>query len=139
MTSTVSSQGILIRFLIALVLVYATYNPERFSYVHWVSRAVPDAVSPMLVLAGVVLIIGWTIYVRATRRSLGPLGLILTVAFFVTVTWLIVDVGIVPANSARALTHIVLVVLAAVLAVGMSWSGLRRRFSGQADVDDLDD
>ena len=139
MASSISPAGVLLRFLVALVLVYATYNPEKYSYLDWLRRSFPDSISPLLVLGGVVLIIGWTIFIRATRRSLGPIGLILAVAFFGTLTWLIVDVGIVPANSARALTHIVLVVLAAVLAVGMSWSSLRRGFSGQADVDDLDE
>jgi hypothetical protein len=34
---------------------------------------------------------------------------------------------------------VILVLLAAILGAGMSWSHLRRRWAGQADVDDIDD
>jgi Tfp pilus assembly protein PilO len=35
----------------------------------------------------------------------------------------------------QALAHVVLVVLAMILAVGMSWSHLSRRMTGQLDTD----
>ena len=38
----------------------------------------------MMALAGILLLIGWTIYLRATARSLGAFGLILAAAFFGT-------------------------------------------------------
>ena len=88
---------------------------------------------------GVVLLIGWTIYLRATLRSLGPFGLVLAVAFFGTLVWLLVDTGLIPANSVRAITYIVLVIISGVLAVGVSWSHVRRRITGQADVDEVDE
>ncbi len=30
--------GVFVRFVMALVLVYATYNPEGWSYFHWAER-----------------------------------------------------------------------------------------------------
>ena len=132
-----SPTGILARFLGALVLVFATYNPSGYSYFHW--TVATKSWSPYIVLAGVVLIVGWTVFIRATKRSLGLIGFLLALAFFGTLLWLIIDVGIVPANSTLAIAFVVEVLAAAILAVGMSWSHIRRRLSGQTDVDSLDD
>jgi len=38
----------------------------------------------------------------------------------------------------QAFSHLVLAVVAIVLAVGMSWSHVSRRLSGQIDTDDVD-
>ena len=35
MAQKFNSQGFLLRFIFALVLVYVTYNPTGFSYYHW--------------------------------------------------------------------------------------------------------
>jgi uncharacterized membrane protein len=90
-------------------------------------------------LAGITLVIGWVVYLGATGRSLGAWGVLLATAFFGTLIWLVVDLGIVPADSAQAITWLILIVVAIVLATGMSWSHIRRRLSGQADVDDVED
>ncbi len=136
-----SWKGFLVRFLFALVLVFATFNPSGYSYYHWVAAWIGDAArdnTAFLALAGVVLLIGWTILLRATLFSLGALGLILASAFFGVLLWLIVDVGLVPANSTTAITYLVLIALSGVLGTGVSWSHVRRRVSGQTDVDDVE-
>lgn len=130
--------GLLVRFLAGLVLVFASYNPEGWSYWHWALANLPDF-SVLKAFVGVVLLIGWTIYLRATVRSLGPFGLILAVAFFGTLIWLLVDTGILPADSVRAVSYIVLVIISGVLAVGVSWSHVRRRITGQIDVDEIEE
>ncbi|RCX33382.1 DUF6524 family protein [Thioalbus denitrificans] len=130
--------GLLLRFLVGLVLVFASYNPEAWSYWHWALANLPDF-SVLKAFVGVVLLIGWTIYLRATVRSLGPFGLILAVAFFGTLIWLLVDTGILPADSVRAVSYIVLVIISGVLAVGVSWSHVRRRITGQIDVDEIEE
>ena len=132
-----------LRLLFALVLVFATYNPENFSYYHW-------AIAPLLgggdasltvlhLFLGVVLLIGWVIFLRATMRALGAIGLVLAVAFFGTLLWLVVDYGLVSAENSRALSYLVLLGLAGVLSTGLSWSHIRRRLTGQLDVDETDD
>lgn len=132
-----SPTGILARFIGALVLVFATYNPSGYSFFHWTIAA--DGWSPYILIVGVVLLIGWTVFVRATKRSLGMIGFLLALAFFGTLLWLIIDVGIVPASSTLAIAYLVEVLAAGILAVGMSWSHIRRRLSGQIDVDEADD
>ena len=126
------------RVVIALALVFATFNPTGYSFYHWVWAELP-AFSALKAFAGVVLLIGWTIFIRATSRSLGAFGVILALAFFGTLFWLVTQWGLLPADSVAALTYIVLFVVGAVLGTGMSWSHVRRRLSGQADVDEVED
>ncbi len=131
-------QGILLRFLVAAVLVFATYNPLGWSYFHWVRGDLAN-ITAIKVFLGVLLLIGWTIFLRATLRSLGAFGLILAFAFFGTLIWLVVDAGLVPADSVTAMTWILETVLSGVLAAGVSWSHIRRRITGQVDVDEVED
>lgn len=126
-----------IRFIVALLLVFATYNPSGYSYYDWLWSTFPDY-TPLLAFSGVVLLIFWVIFIRATLRSLGPIGLVLAVAFFGALIWLLMDWNLVPTDSAITISYIVLIGLSAVLAIGMSWSHIRRRISGQTDVDDVD-
>lgn len=130
----ITPQGIGTRFIFALVMVFITYNPSGFSYVHWAASA---GFSPLVLLAGVALLIGWIIYVRATLRSIGTMGLILATVFFGAFVWLLIDWGLISLAETTAVTWIILIILAAVLAVGMSWSHIRRRMSGQMDTDDV--
>ena len=130
--------GFVLRWLFALALVLLTYNPHAYSYYHWALLAVPE-VSPEKAVAGIVLLIGWVIYLRATLRSLGPLGLGLAIAFFAALVWLLIGWGILSPESPTVLLYVVLVVVSLVLATGLSWSYVRRRLTGQSDVDDIDE
>jgi hypothetical protein len=138
-TSTeMSWSGIGLRFLIALFIVFLTYNPEGYSYLDWVFTKDSGSI-PLKIFAGIVLLIGWAIYIRATRRSLGMVGVLIAIAFFAALLWLLIDFHIVPANSVRAVTYIILFIIACLLATGLCWSHIRRRLSGQVDVDDMED
>ncbi|TNF91316.1 MAG: hypothetical protein EP297_16140 [Gammaproteobacteria bacterium] len=138
-TTRFSWQNFLIRFLFAILLVFSTYNPTDFSYYDWVLNNFPSNLNAVSAFAGIILIIGWTIYLRATWNSLGPFGLLLALAFFVAFIWLIIDAGWLVANKASVLTWIGLFIFSGVLAVGMSWSHIRRRLTGQIDIDDVED
>ncbi len=135
------SQGFMWRFIFALALVFITYNPSGLSYYHWLKSGLGEGelLTPPFAMVSVVLLIGWTIYLRATFRSLGGFGLLLAIAFFSIVIWWLVVLGPLGINSVSVFSYIVLFLLAAVLAVGMSWSHIRRRLSGQADMDDVDE
>jgi len=129
--------GFLLRLLAAFILVFSSYNPSGYSYYHWVSENI-DSLTPMIALAGVLLLVGWTILLRATFRSLGPFGLLLAAAFLGVLLWMMIDWGWFDADSLTAVTYIVLVVLSGILAIGVSWSHIRRRITGQIDVDDVE-
>lgn len=135
-------QSFLIRLVFALVLVYASYNPSGYSWFHWAKEtlfAESLSISPAFAMVTVVLLIGWVVYIRATLRSLGTLGLGLAFAFFGIIVWWLVDLGLIGVDSVSVITYIILFLLAAILATGMSWSHLRRRMSGQLDVDEVDE
>tara|TARA_R110002050_G_scaffold9504_1_gene33021 strand:- start:164423 stop:164854 length:432 start_codon:yes stop_codon:yes gene_type:complete len=135
-------QSFLLRLIFALVLVYASYNPSGYSFLHWAKEALfgeAVAISPPFAMSAVVLLIGWTIYIRATLLALGGFGLGLAFTFFAIIVWWIIDLGIIGFDSVSVMTYIALFILAAILATGMSWSHLRRRMSGQTDVDDIAD
>ena len=90
-------------------------------------------------MSAVILLIGWTIYIRATLRSLGSLGLALAFSFFAIIVWWLIDIGLLGADNISVMTYIILFILSAILATGMSWSHIRRKISGQVDVDDVDE
>jgi hypothetical protein len=101
------------RWIAALILVFATYNPAGKSYFHWAKNAFSgDGLQALHYFVGVILIACWTIFIIATERSLGALGSIIS-----TVAWL------------------ALFALGTLLAIGLSWSHIWRRISGQLEVD----
>ncbi|MEM7193739.1 MAG: DUF6524 family protein [Pseudomonadota bacterium] len=132
----------LLRFLFALVLVLVTYNPaEPYSFYHWALKPVLSSVETFDVtkgFVGVVLIIGWTIFLGATFRALGFFGLLLASLFFAMLTWFLIDREWLDIVNPSTVTWIILVCLSAVLATGLSWSHIWRRMTGQLDVDETD-
>jgi len=125
--------GLLLRFLIAVVLIFATYNPEGRSYYHWVSDGGP--ITPLKAFLGVCLAILWIFFLRSTMRSLGLLGTVLAAAFFGTLVWLLIGWLHIQAYG-KGLAYLILLCVAAVLATGSAFSLFRRRVTGQVDVDE---
>ncbi|MCW8950067.1 MAG: DUF6524 family protein, partial [Sedimenticola sp.] len=108
------------------------------SWYHWLVSA-ENIVDPLLALAAITLLIGWVIYLRATARSLGIVGTLLASALFATLVWALIHYQLISLSNTTLLAYIVLVILSAVMAIGLSWSHIRRRLSGQLDVDDRDE
>ena len=91
-----------------------------------------------MALAGIVLLIGWVIFLRATMRSLGVIGMILAVAFFGILIWVVLTYLPSLKGELEIMIWLFLTGLAGVLSVGISWSHIRRRMTGQIDVDETD-
>lgn len=125
------------RWVIAVVLVIATYNPTPWSFVTWVLQDLMSDL-PYKALAGVVLVIAYVIFLRATWRSIGAFGILLVVALFGALFWVLADLRLLDTANRDLVTWLILMVAATVLAIGVSWSHVRRRISGQADVDDVE-
>ena len=130
--------GFLARFFAAFMLLAATYNPTQYNYVKWVMGAQSGALS-MMVLAGLLLLIGYIIYLRATLRSIGAFGVLLVLALIGALLWVLYDMGLLDLQNSSVNTWLGLIALAVVLGVGLSWSHVRRALSGQADMDDVDE
>ncbi len=138
-----SAGGIAARVLTALVLVFATYNPEGRSYYHWALAPLIEGTAtsgPLSVkfLAGLALAAGWMVFLSATRRSLGIGGALLVLAIGGGIVWMLMDFGIVSANSARGITYVVEICTALMLGVGMTWSLMSKKITGQVDMDQTD-
>lgn len=131
----------LLRLAFALVVVFATYNPEGYSYFDWAIKPLFEDIgsfSVLKALVGLTLLIGWIILIRATFNALGFFGTLLAVAFFVLLVWLIIDQFDLSTDSLRVISYIVGFVIAAVLSIGVSWSHLRRKLTGQVDTDEIE-
>ncbi|WP_010140878.1 DUF6524 family protein [Oceanicola sp. S124] len=130
--------GFLTRWLVAFVLIAATYNPTEYNYVTWIMTNWPDFMS-VTVLFGLLLFVGYVIYLRATLRSIGVFGMGLVLAIAAALIWVLSDFGLLGLENRNSLLWIGIVSLSLVLGIGLSWSLIRRRLSGQVDMDDVDD
>ena len=84
------------------------------------------------------LLIGYIIYLRATLRSIGAFGMMLVLAVVGAGLWVLYDLGVLRLDDPSMNVWLGLGALSFVLAIGLSWSIVRRALSGQADVDDVD-
>jgi hypothetical protein len=129
--------GFLLRWVCAFLLLAATFNPTDYNYVQWV-RSYGGMNVSIAVLAGLMLLIGYIIYLRATLRSIGGFGMALVLAVVGAGIWVLYDLGVLRLNDPSINVWLGLGALSFVLAIGLSWSIVRRALSGQADVDDVD-
>jgi hypothetical protein len=132
-----TAAGVILRFLFAVLLVLLTYNPSGYSYVHWAVNSI-NKITPYLAIAGILLLIGWGIYIKATLNSLGLLGIIILAVFSATLIWLFVYWGWLSLTNISAMAWVIEILLAVLLTVGMCWSHFTRRMSGQVDVDEIE-
>lgn len=130
--------GFFLRWLFAFGLVSATYNPTEINFVRWAMTDGQEKLS-ITVLAGLVLLVGYIIYLRATLRSIGAFGMILILALVGALLWVAYDFGLLDLQNRTLSTWIGILALSLVLGIGLSWSIVRRRLSGQADVDDVEE
>lgn len=129
--------GFLIRWICAFALLALTFNPTEYNYVQWV-RSYGSMNMSIAVLTGLVLIIGYIIYLRATLRSIGAFGMLLVLAVVGAGLWVLYDLGVLRLDDPSFNVWLGLIALSFVLAIGLSWSIVRRALSGPADVDDVD-
>jgi hypothetical protein len=129
--------GFAIRWVAAVVLVLATFNPTGWSFAGWVEASGFQEDLPLKALAAIVLLIGYVLYVMATLRSIGKFGVILLLILFAVLIWVVVTYTGAALDS-TILIWVGLFVVATIMAVGLSWSHIWRRMTGQIDVDEAD-
>jgi hypothetical protein len=128
--------GIFLRMLVGICLVLVSFNPSGRSYHHWAMQDL-HAFSPAKAVVGAILICLWVLFVRAALQSLGLLGLALSALVVASLVWLFASWGWFEPARPSVLAWVVLVALGGVLGFGLSWSLLRRKITGQVDVDEL--
>lgn len=130
--------GLFFRWLFAFGLLALTYNPTDWNYVRW-SLANYEAHLSVAVLMGLLLTIGYIIYLRATVRSIGGFGMFLVLAVVAALLWVLYDLGLLALDNATVNVWLGIFALSVVLGIGLSWSHVRRALSGQTDIDDVDE
>ena len=129
--------GFLIRWMFALILIVATWNPSFWNYSEWVGTNFASQL-PLAVLGALVLIAGYLIYLRATLNSIGIVGMVLILALVGAILWVMFSQGWMTFGNSAFNGWIIILALSLVLAVGMYFSVIWRRMSGQVDVDEVD-
>ncbi|SLN09841.1 hypothetical protein ROG8370_00100 [Roseovarius gaetbuli] len=130
--------GFVLRWAMAFGLLSATFNPTEWNYVTWAQTGFGDQM-PLTVLLGLLLLVGYIIYLRATLRSIGGFGMGLVMAIAAALLWVLYDYGILRLDNPSVNVWLGLLALSLVLGIGLSWSHVRRKLSGQADMDDVDE
>jgi hypothetical protein len=134
MGSQISWLGVLMRLIGALGVVLLTYNPAGYSFYHW-ALAEPASISALKTFAGVLLLVGWVICLRTACVSLGLIGLVLSALVLGTLVWVLADYGILNPDEPSLLSWLALIAVGIILGIGLSWSLLRVRMTGQVEVD----
>ena len=127
-----SLSGAAMRIGLALLLVLGTFNPTGVSLAHWITQP-PVEVTPGKALAVLVLAIGWLICLRTAFIALGKGGLLLGVTLFGVVVWLLVDRQLLSLQGS-SLVWAAEIVVGLLLGIGLSWSLLRAKVTGQIEV-----
>jgi hypothetical protein len=85
--------------------------------------------------AGAILLVGWVVCIRTAFVSLGALGLLLSALVLGTLVWMLRDYGILNRDSPSLLSWLTLIIIGIIFGIGLSWSLLRARVTGQVEVD----
>jgi hypothetical protein len=129
---------IILRWLFAFILLSATFNSSEWNFVRWARTNYAEQL-PLTVFLGLLLTIGYIIYLRATIRSIGAFGMILVLAVVGALIWVLHDYGFLTLDNTTLNVWLAIFALSVVLGIGLSWSIVRRRLSGQQDMDDVDE
>lgn len=134
MGARISWLGVFIRLVGALAVVLSTYNPTGYSFYHWALRDLAH-ITAVKAFAGALLLVGWVICLRTAFVSLGRLGVVLSALVLGTLVWVLTDYGLLDPDRPSLLSWISLIAIGIILGVGLSWSLLRARATGQVEVD----
>ncbi len=129
--------GLLLRWLIAFLLLAMTYNPTDHNFVVWAGANYTEEL-PLTVLFGLLLLIGYVIYLRATLRSIGTFGMSVVLAVLAAVAWVLHDYNMLSLDNNALNIWLAILALSIVLGIGLGWSIVRRMLTGQVDVDDVE-
>ena len=133
MNSRISWLGVVMRVFAALLVVLSTYNPTGNSFYHWALRDLAN-ITAVKAFAGALLLVGWVICIRAAFVSLGRIGIVLSALVLGALVWMLADYGFLDPERPSLLSWISLIAIGIILGIGLSWSLLRARVTGQVEV-----
>ena len=111
--------GFILRWFFAFALLSVTFNPTDYNYICWASTHLQNDL-PMTVLLGLAFVIGYIIYLRATLRSIGWIGMTLILALTAAALWVLYDRGVLSLENRAINIWLSLIALSLVLGIGLS-------------------
>lgn len=124
------------RWLFAMFLVFAVYNPSGNSLFHWLRDDFGTYWMLLLPAAGLMTIF-YFLAMRATILFLRIVGMALVTAALGSIVWALSDFGVVDLHNRAELELAILLVLSGLLAAGISGMHVVTRLTGQLNIDDL--
>jgi hypothetical protein len=122
--------GFVSRWLASLFVVFATYNPSGYSYYHWIVARTDDHLS-LKVAAGVLLATGYLVAARISRAAIGTSGFVTGLVAAIFFSYGVASLVSAGGSLGAALHYVYLTALATAIAVGISWSHMKHRLTGQ--------
>jgi len=127
---------VLVRLLLSLAFVFATYNPTGYSFFHWITD-VGEGVLSLKAVVGLALAMTYYAIYRVVFAAFRRSGLI--VAGLVAVLFASALASIVVPKRSQPFWHfnielsqyIILFAVAIVVSLGLSWSHLIEQLTGQ--------
>jgi predicted MFS family arabinose efflux permease len=118
-----------IRWLAITTLVFGTYNPSGYSYLHWLADWQQEELALKVAVGLVIFGLFWLTLVAAwlVLRLVGVLLLTGIVLSLMITGW---QLGLVPPTSA-SVQYLLLGMLATALTFGVSYGHIRYRLTGQ--------
>ena len=117
-----NASSFLVRWVLAMFIVFATYNASGYSYYHWVTGAGAEN-WPLKSFIGVCLLTSYGVFAIAIWRSLGPVGVATSAACLTALVWTLVDYSLLDLNNPDAVSTVV-GTLVATIAVGANPYGV---------------
>jgi hypothetical protein len=118
-----------IRWLAITALVFATYNPSGYSYLHWLTEWQQEQLALKAAVGFIIAGLFWLMLVAAwlVLRLIGVLLLTAVVLSLMLTVW---QLGLIPATSA-SIQLLLLTMLATALTFAVSYGHIRFRLTGQ--------
>lgn len=127
--------NVVVRWLFTLGVMFGAYNPSGRSYVHWVLR--DPAPRSLQVFVGCLIVTAFLVLGGAAIRALGYPGLVVLATLMVLFAGTVVQLGLIDLGDRTEVVLAVQALAASGLTLGLCWSALRARLSGQVDSDDV--
>ena len=118
--------------LVLTVLCYAVRNPWGVSYMHMVGSG--DVSGSTKLLLGVLLVIIFGIFIKATVSSLGRVGLTLYCILIAVIIYFLADHNMLKAENIGILGNLAPFLIALLLAVGSQGAKIYRAITGTGQV-----
>ena len=94
-----------------------------------------SAFDALKAFSGAVLLVCWVILGKTAHTALGTVGIALSALVLGTLVWLLYDLGMLSTANSSVMTWLALTLVGLILGIGLSWSLIRQRATGQVEVD----